>query len=54
MKKRVGLVGFGGMGKQHIKRIKESQYVEITGIFDSDSEKDYSTISSTIKKYPSL
>lgn len=54
MKKRVGLVGFGGMGKQHIKRIKESQYVEITGIFDIDSDKDYSTISSKIKKYDSL
>ena len=54
MKKRVGLVGFGGMGKQHIKRIKESQYVEITGIFDIDSDKDYSTISSKIKKHDSL
>lgn len=54
MKKRVGLVGFGGMGKQHIKRIKESKHVAITGVFDSDSEKDYSTISSKIRKYQSL
>ena len=54
MKKRIGLVGFGGMGKQHIKRIKESKYTEVTGIFDIDTEKDYSTISSTIKKYHSL
>lgn len=54
MKKRVGLVGFGGMGKQHIKRIKESQYAAITGVFDIDPKKDYSAISSKIKKYQSL
>ncbi|MFQ7233631.1 MAG: Gfo/Idh/MocA family protein [Enterococcus hulanensis] len=54
MKKRVGLVGFGGMGKQHIKRIKESRYAEIVGVFDTDSKKDYSSISPKIKKFESL
>lgn len=49
MKKRIGLVGFGGMGKQHIKRIKDSQYTEIAAIFDTDSNKDYSTIAPQIK-----
>lgn len=54
MKKKIGLVGFGGMGKQHIKRIEESQHVAVAGIFDIDSEKDYTAVSETIKIYDTL
>ncbi|MGM0125700.1 hypothetical protein IGI37_003099 [Enterococcus sp. AZ194] len=54
MKKRIGLIGYGGMGKQHIKRISESRYVEVTGVYDNDEKKDYSFISKEIKIYDNL
>lgn len=35
-KKRVAVIGFGGMGKWHVKHIQDSDVVELAGIWDID------------------
>lgn len=36
----VGLVGYGGMGKQHVSLISETENIEVKGIYDIDPLKD--------------
>lgn len=52
MKKlKLALIGYGGMGKQHIKRIEKNNKLEICGIYDIDVTKDYSQLNSEINIY---
>lgn len=52
MKKiKLALIGYGGMGKQHIKRIESNNKLEVYGVYDIDSTKDYSQLDSRITIY---
>lgn len=35
----IALVGYGGMGAQHVKLLKTTERIEVVGIYDIDSEK---------------
>lgn len=54
MKKKLVLIGYGGMGKQHLKRIQKSKLTDIIGVYDNDLNKNYNDLSEQVKIYTSF
>lgn len=50
---KLALIGYGGMGKQHIKRIENNKKLLITGIYDNDPSKNYSSLNNQVTIYSS-
>ena len=54
LKKRVAVVGFGGMGGWHVKYILKSDVCELAGIWDIDEKRREAAIEKDIHVYSSL
>ena len=48
---KVALIGYGGMGKQHVKRIQNNKKLIITGVYDIDPTIDYSDLDNQVLIY---
>ena len=49
-----GVVGYGGMGGYHVRRINERSDMEIIGVYDIDPERNKAAEKDGIKSYPTL
>ena len=54
MNHRLALIGYGGMGKQHLKLLANVERMEIAGIYDIDEEKNREAQQNQIDVYASL
>ena len=54
MKKRLAVVGYGGMGGWHCAHAKESDVVELAGIYDIKEERRAAAEANGIHAYPTL
>ena len=50
----VAVIGYGGMGKWHTKRISEIEEVKLLGIFDIKQSQQELAVENGIKAYDSL
>lgn len=53
-KKRVAIIGYGGMGKWHVRHLLESDVAEVAGIWDIDEQKRQSADESGLYVYGSF
>ncbi|MBP3495049.1 MAG: Gfo/Idh/MocA family oxidoreductase [Clostridia bacterium] len=54
MKKKIAIVGYGGMGSWHVNHALKSDVLELAGIYDIDEEKVIKARSNGIYAYSSL
>ncbi len=54
MKKKIAIIGFGGMGSWHVNHAQKSDALELAGIYDIDPEKQEKAKSLGIYSYSSL
>ena len=54
MKKKIAVIGFGGMGSWHVNHAQKSDVLELAGIYDIDPEKQEKAKSLGIYSYSSL
>ena len=54
MKKRIAVIGFGGMGSWHVNHAQKSDVLELAGIYDIDPKKQEKAKNMGIYSYSSL
>lgn len=54
MKKKIAVIGFGGMGSWHVSHAQKSDVLELAGIYDIDEAKQEKARNMGIYSYSSL
>ena len=54
MKKKIAVIGFGGMGSWHVNHAQKSDVIELAGIYDIDEAKKQKARDMGIYSYASL
>lgn len=52
--KKIAIIGYGGMGEQHAKLIRESGVFKISGTYDIKPERNQGAMAAGLEVYPSI